>query len=326
MTGWYAIYPTGPITLGNLTPVGQNSGLIGCRWPPNGHQLASCIGLPTNCQIWGPFWYSKNNLYLPLPLPVYTTNQGKQGPKNLYRMQFSEQGWQVRPEHQNNEKVEIVGGQYLIAAGPLDNFWKDGVQGPGDCKRNLVALPWQTLTLSRNHRENYEVREEGGFFAEMTTLLETGWAIALKIIGDYEPPSESYLGAKGTPVTIRPLRSEWNWLGEQCDNATGGILLTAALWKERAAKRSLPYPDFEQFPIKAYAADDPVPWQSWKKVPDQKNHQQYVTTLTPGEWLTPAGAVYLWDRESSPLARSGPVTDPYNRDALGYGHLLLFEE
>ncbi|WP_051017283.1 hypothetical protein [Dactylococcopsis salina] len=68
-----------------------------------------------------------------------------------------------------------------------------------------------------------------------------------------------------------------------------------------------------------------MPWQSWTTVRDRNDSQQTVRVLTPGEWLTPAGAVYLWERES-PARRSGPLSDQFHRDALGYGHLWLFEE
>lgn len=320
MSQWYTIHPSAPITLGNLTPIGQNSGLVGCRWPPNGHQLAACVGLPNDCQIWGPFWHYGNELYLPLPLPVYTTSQFKETetPKNLYRMSYGENGWQVRPEHQGKD-IEVIGGQYLIAANALRAFWKSGKM---ENNPPLANLPWQTLTLSHNSRENYEVKEEGGFFAEMTTLLKPGWSIALKIIGNYTPPEDSFLGAGATPVIIKPLKRQWDWLGETCETPTGAILLTAALWEHPAAKASVPYPPI---PIKAYASDSPVPWQSWKKVRDRNHPQQTVRVLTPGEWLTPAGAVYLWEGEP-PVAQSGPLSDQFHRDALGYGHLWLFEE
>lgn len=319
MTGWYAIYPSAPITLGNLTPVGQNSGLIGCRWPPNGHQLAGCLGLPSDCQIWGPFWHFRNDLYLPLPLPVYTTSEVKDEaiPKDLYRMIYTEQGWQIRPEHQGQD-VEVIGGQYLIPANAFRAFWKEGkFKNPP-----LIPLPWETLALSHNSREDYQVKDEGGFFAEMTTLLKPDCAIALKIIGDYEPPTESFLGAGATPVIIKPLKRKWDWLGDPCENATGAVLLTGALWEQPAAQASLPYPNL---PIKAYASDSPIPWQSWKKVRDRNHPDQQISVLTPGQWLTPAGAVYLWEGES-PVKKSGPFADNFHRDALGYGHLWLFEE
>jgi hypothetical protein len=219
MTGWYAIYPSAPVTLGNLTPVGQNSGLVGCRWPPNGHQLAGCIGLPKTCQLWGPFWHFQNELYLPLPLPVYTTSEikGEALPKNLYRMSYRENAWQVRPEHQGQD-IAVIGGRYLIPANTFRAFWKAGTfQNPP-----LISFPWETLTLSHNSRDNYQVKDEGGFFAEMTTLLKPGCAIALKVIGDYTPPTESFLGAGATPVTIQPLNRNWDWLGSRFMGATPG--------------------------------------------------------------------------------------------------------
>jgi hypothetical protein len=145
-------------------------------------------------------------------------------------------------------------------------------------------------------------------------------AIAVKIIGNYTPPPDSFLGAGATPVVIKTLRRNWDWLGAPCADATGAVLLTAALWEQPKEKMSVPHPNF---PIKAYAADSPSPWQSWKKVKDRNNPQQKVPVLTPGEWLTPAGAVYLWEGES-PVSQSGPLTDAYHRDALGYGHLWLF--
>ena len=316
---WYAIHPSGPITLGNLTPVGQNSGLVGCRWPPNGHQLAACIQLPPDSQMWGPFWSFRDDLYLPLPLPVYTTSEIKDGkiPENLYRMTDGENGWQVRPEHQEQE-IEVIGGQYVIQASAFRAFWQEGKfdRSPLPIKN----LPWETLTLSHNSRENYEVKEEGGFFAEMTTLLKPHWSIALKLIGNHTPPTDTFFGAGATPVVIKPLNRKWDWLGDRCENATGAVLLTSALWEQPTGKTSLPYPNL---PIKAYAADSPLPWQSWKYVKDRNNTQQQVRVLTPGEWLTPAGAVYLWEGES-PVKTSGPLSDSFHRDALGYGHLWLF--
>ena len=102
MTGWYSIFPSGPITLGNLTPVGQNSGQVGCRWPPNGHHLAACLDLPTHCQLWGPFWYKDPKLYVILPQTVYTLNVDRQAeavPNSLYRCCWENQQWQILPEH-----------------------------------------------------------------------------------------------------------------------------------------------------------------------------------------------------------------------------------
>ena len=45
------------------------------------------------------------------------------------------------------------------------------------------------------------------------------------------------------------------------------------------------------------------PWQTWKRVPDRKDRSRKVSVLTPGEWLTPAGAVYLWPS----AAPGGPI-------------------
>jgi len=226
----------------------------------------------------------------------------------------------VRPEHDGQE-VEVIGGQYLIPANIFRSFWQAGKwENPP-----LVSLPWETLTLSHNRRENYQVAEEAGFFAEQTTLLQPSCAIAVKIIGDYEPPAESSLGAGKTPVIIKRLKREWDWLGDSCENPAGAVLLTGALWEDQdLPKTSVPYPNLDSH-IKGYAADSPVPWQSWKKVKDRNNPEQQARSLTPGEWLTPAGAVYLWDGES-PVTRSGPLQDPYYRHVLGYGHLWLFEE
>lgn len=77
---WLTLTPAGPLSLGNLTPVGQNSGQVGCRWPPNGHQLAACLGLPSSARLWGPFWHSlasPKSFYVPLPLPVYALDEGR---------------------------------------------------------------------------------------------------------------------------------------------------------------------------------------------------------------------------------------------------------
>lgn len=67
-----------------------------------------------------------------------------------------------------------------------------------------------------------------------------------------------------------------------------------------------------------------VPWQSFKFIRHPKSGEPR-RVLTPGEWLTPAGAVYLWD-DLAPSQRSGPLTDPFHRHVLGYGHLWLFKE
>jgi len=111
----------------------------------------------------------------------------------------------------------------------------------------------------------------------------------------------------------------WEWLGEECKGATGGVLLTGALWSKQTY--SVPCPEG----VRAYAAETGVPWQSWKKVKDRKDPERRVAVLTPGEWLTPAGAVYLW-QEGSSIQKSGPMPDPFHRDALGYGHIWLFRD
>lgn len=324
MTGWYTITPTGPIAIGNLTPVGQNSGQVGCRWPPNGHQLAACLDLPGDAQLWGPFWYGGRTLYVPLPLPVYTLDLADRRspdelPKNLYRMEWdARERWQVREEHRG-EEIEVIGGQYLIPASTLEQFWQSGEwEFSGD--NALRNLPWETLTLSHNSRENFQVKDEGGFFAEMTTLLTADWSILVKIIGAYEPPDAGILGA-GTPVRISSVqsRSRWDNLGADCAAPKEAILLTGALWQRFPDKISVPAPPG----VGGYAAEMGVPWQSWKKVRDRNDAGRRVSVLTPGEWMTPAGAVYLWEN-TAPVSRSGPLPDRFNRHVLGYGHLWLF--
>lgn len=319
MTGWYSITPAGPVAIGNLTPVGLNSGQVGCRWPPNGHQLAACLNLPKDSQLWGPFWYWEQDIYVPLPQPVYTLDIENKNipPENIYRLQWHEQHWQVQPDHRDKE-IEMVGGRYLIPASSLKFFWKAGKSTSPD----LQQLPWSTLTLSHNSREDFQVKDEGGFFAEMTTLMHSGWSILVKVIGEYTPPPWSILGAGGTPVAIAPVFDDWEWLGAECLNSTGAVLLTGALWQKQKLKRSVPYPSGA---IQAYAADTGIPWQSWKKVRDRHQPTQNVTVLTPGEWLTPAGAVYLWDGVA-PVHKSGPFPDQFQRHVLGYGHLWLFED
>ncbi|MFP4124076.1 MAG: hypothetical protein ACLFWI_24380 [Coleofasciculus sp.] len=322
-TNWYSLTPAGPIAIGNLTPVGQNSGQVGCRWPPNGHQLAACLNLPRDCQLLGPFWYFDTNLYVPLPQPVYTLETKNDPPQQIYRLQWHQQRWRVQPDHQDQD-IEIVGGKYLIPGNSLKAFWNAGKS----TSPKLKHLPWQTLTLSHNHRdEEFQVKEEAGFFAEMTTLMDTKWSMLVKVIGDYTPPNWSILGAGGTPVAIAPVRSKcWDWLEADCPHSTGAVLLTGALWQKPPLKRSVPYPPTA---IKAYAADRGIPWQSWKKVRakatlgDSHQPQKRVQVLTPGEWLTPAGAVYLWDGVA-PIQKSGPFPDPFQRHVLGYGHLWLF--
>ncbi len=322
MSDWYKITPSGPIAIGNLTPVGQNSGQVGCRWPPNGHQLAACLNLPSDCQLWGPFWYNGTTLAVPLPQTVYTLarqmpTDPQAVPTEIDRMQWRQGYWQVRPEHQG-EAIEQLGGRYLIADSSLQFLWKSGVLN----QPQLFRLPWQTLTLSHNRRQNFQVVDEGGFFAEMTTLVDYGWALLVRIIGNFTPPQWSHLGAGATPVAIAPVNRQWSWLEADCPAATGAVLLTGALWHRADRKLSLPYPTV---PLQAYAADLGMPWQSWKQVRDRHNPQHRVGVLTPGEWLTPAGAVYLWDG-SPPVGRSGPLPDPFQRHVLGYGHLWLFQE
>lgn len=318
MTGWYSITPAGTVAIGNLTPVGQNSGQVGCRWPPNGHHLAACLNLPSHCQLLGPFWYSGRDIYLTLPLPVYRLESADELPQEIFRFQWRDGQWQVHPEHLG-KKIEIVGGRYLIRGSDLTFFWKQGKKD----KPALQPLPWSTLTLSHNSREDFQVKDEGGFFAEMTTLMNPGWSILVKVIGESKRDPWSFLGAGATPVAIAPVeRINADWLEAPCANATGAVLLTGALWQKGNLKVSIPHPSFA---IKAYAAEMGIPWQSWKKVKDRHNPQKRVQVLTPGEWMTPAGAVYLWEG-AAPVQRSGPVADPYNRHALGYGHLWLFED
>lgn len=317
---WYSLTPSGAVTLGNLTPVGQNSGQVGCRWPPNGHQLAACINLPARCQLWGPFWLHRRELYVPLPLPVYCLESDldpeTQLPDKIFRMHWQQGYWQLRPEHRH-QPIETIGGRYLIEGSALAAFWSDGEQSPP----HLQPFPWETLTLSRNRREQFQVAEEGGFFAEMTTLMHPGWSIALLGFGEWEPPAWGQLGAGGTPVAIAPTRVRDSWLHRECPQASGGILLTGALWQQEGQTVSVPVPPV---PMRGYAADLGIPWQSWKTVRDRRDRTQTVKVLTPGEWLTPAGAVYLWDGEP-PMRRSQPLRDRYNRHVLGYGHLWLFE-
>lgn len=326
---WYSLNPTGAITLGNLTPVGQNSGQVGCRWPPNGHHLAACVNLPSNAQIWGPFWHLKDKLYVVLPQIAYTTDVNSDKlPQNIYCLQWDDslKIWQKQPPHQNQE-IKIIGNTYLIEINQLKNLLTRQKLEFSSNTTDLQSLPWETITLSHNSREDYQVKDEGGFFAEMTTLLGVNWSIAIKIIGDYTPPEWGCLGAGGTPVKINPLpprRAErWDFLGENQANTTGGVLLTAALWQKQHHKTSIPYPPLA---IKGYAADLGIPWQSWKKVAHRdfpEDNSKKVQVLTPGEWVTPAGAVYLWEKTSN-LTQSGPLRDPYNRHVLGYGHLWLF--
>jgi|GEM_PF-1278194 CRISPR-associated protein (Cas_Cmr3) len=327
---WYTITPAGTLTLGNLTPVGQNSGQVGCRWPPNGHQLAAALNLPTSAQLWGPFWLYDRNLYLSLPQGVYTdtpltgkTENNASKSINLHRMYWQQetQTWQVQRKHQGAD-IEQVGGRFLISSQDFQQLWKQGsLQTTG-----LQPQPWQTLTLSHNRREDYQVVEDGGFYAEQTILLEVGWSLLVKVLGQGTPQTHGTLGAGRTPVVIRSVTGtqtqRWEFLGEDCSDADSAVLLTGALWSNTEAKTSLPYPPDAE-PI-AYAADLGQPWQSWKQMHD-KNTGGLRSRLTPGEWLTPAGAIYRWENQA-PTQRSGPLKDPFNRHVLGYGHLWLFKE
>lgn len=194
---WLTLTPAGPLSLGNLTPVGQNSGQVGCRWPPNGHQLAACLGLPSSAQLWGPFWHSlalPQSFYVPLPLPVYALDEGRDEVTQVFRLREVGGYWQSRPEHEG-QPIEVVGGSLLISAVGLRRLWREGTV-PGD---ELVQLPWRTLTLSHNSRHDYQVREEGGFFAEMTTLMEPGWSILVGVLGDYEPPQSNDTARRPPP-------------------------------------------------------------------------------------------------------------------------------
>ncbi|MCT7965102.1 hypothetical protein NG799_01985 [Laspinema sp. D1] len=363
--GWYSITPTGPVTIGNLTPVGQNSGQVGCRWPPNGHQLAACLDLPKpiknsqgeqqsiGCQLWGPFWYNGEELYVVLPLPVYVTPslEPNEVPEEIFRCQWGDRReigsehqptandetaremtrgrWEIRSEHQSSDddettaEIEMIGGRFLIGGETLVDFWNRGhVESAG-----LQKFPWKELTLSHNSREEFQVKDENGFFAEMTTLLEPGWSILVKVIDEencYDKPESwwSVLGAGGTPVLITRLEEgliEETWLSQNCPNATGAVLLTGALWPKANEKISLPYPQTGGTTLKGYAAETGIPWQS-----RSQRKTRRALALTPGEWMTPAGAVYLWDGPA-PAQQSGPFSPAFKFDALGYGHLWLFD-
>lgn len=338
MSGWYSLVPAGGVALGNLTPVGQNSGQVGYRWPPNGHQLAACLRLPRNCQIWGPFWHWSSQpyeIYVTLPQTSYYLEADRPNldvlPKRIFRSQYREERWQVKSEHQQQNIVNI-GGEFLIRGTYLSNFWQRGELR----KPPLIPLSqvWQPLTLSHNRRDNYQVPDEGGFFAEMATVMQPGWSILVKIWGDYTPPEAACLGAGSTPVAINPLpRIRDEWLDSRPDKSQGAILLTGALWQEKPQPLSIPYPTFaDGSQVKAHAAETGIPWQSWKHVQHRQNQQQKISVLTPGEWLTPAGAVYLWEANSS-IRKSEPLRNPpdskkefkrFNHWALGYGHLWLF--
>lgn len=351
MSSWYSLVPAGGVALGNLTPVGQNSGRVGCRFPPNGHHLAACLKLPNNCQLWGAFWHNtsrSNEIYLVLPQTVYCLEKDLVStdpmPKKIYRCYWREDRWQIQEQHQGCE-VAFIGGQYLIRGTHFRSFWQNGWMRNADLVP--IAKVWQSLILTHNRREAYQVLDEGGFFAEMVTLIEPGWSILVKIFGDYSPPEYSCLGAGATPVTINPLEKiREDWLDSTPENPEGAVLLTGALWQAKADKEdkedkglpvSIPYPIFNhsnQVFAYAYAAEPAIPWQSWKKIKYGRNREPSTYTLTPGEWLTPAGAVYLWRKElDSPMTRSGTLQDDssidksrkrFNNWALGYGHLWLF--
>jgi hypothetical protein len=329
MSGWYTLTPAGPLTLGNLTPVGQNSGQVGCRWPPNGHHLAAALELPKTAQLWGPFWFYRGDLYLPMPQGVYTDAKNPLQPEqlskgiNLYRMRW-DSGWCLQEAHLHTPtEVEQLGGRLLIKSQDFQQLWKAGSLKPA---KLLKPLPWQTLTLSHNRRENYEVVQDGGFYAEMTVLLNPGWSILVNCLGNGAPPDRSSLGAGRTPVVIQaldPARTKnWDFLGAACAGADGAVLLTSALWSDATQKVSLPYPPGAE-PM-AYAAELGEPWQSWKYLASPKTGMPR-SVLTPGEWSTPAGAIYRWAKQA-PVQRSGPFPDRFNRHVLGYGHLWLFKE
>ena len=188
----------------------------------------------------------------------------------------------------------------------------------------------------------------------MATLMQPGWSILVKIIGDYIPPRSGCLGAGATPVAINPLpKIRDKWLNSAPEQPQGAVLLTGALWrkepkldpepkidpeskldpKPKLDPVSVPCPTFSNGSrVVAYAAEAGIPWQSWKNVKHRHNKQKEISVLTPGEWLTPAGAVYLWG-ENSPVSKSEPLRNPdkapdylkrFNHWALGYGHLWLF--
>lgn len=330
MTGWYAISPSGAVAIGNLTPVGQNSGQVGCRWPPNGHHLAASLDLPPYCQIYGPFWHwnqSRDRIYIPLPQTTYCLDQDF--PQVIFCSQWNDkrQQWTIQSEHQDLlSKIRLIGAQYLIEGNLLERLWeKKSLKIWNNYSLIPIGQVWQPLTLTHNSRDNYLVKEEGGFFAEMATLIQPGWNILVKILSkeqnkNYIPPKWSCLGAGGTPVAITPLsKIRDKWLFRRVTNPKGAILLTSALWQKDQERVSRPYPSLKPpNSIKAYAASEAIPWQSLVK----KNFS--LQKLTPGEWLTPAGAVYLWHGKS-PIPHSMPLWDCYHRHALGYGHLWLFE-
>ncbi len=135
----------------------------------------------------------------------------------MYRLLWDDVAgmWSKQPEHEKQE-IEVIGGRYLISTQALKSFWQSGKFPRSPLP--LQKLPWETLTLSHNSREDFQVKDEGGFFAEMATYLHPGWSILVKVIGDNEEtPRLSTLGAGGTPVAIKkvekPLKS-WEQIGE----------------------------------------------------------------------------------------------------------------
>ena len=340
MTGWYSLVPAGAISLGNLTPVGQNSGQVGCRFPPNGHHLAACLRLPTNCQLWGAFWHHvsrPNDIFITLPQTTYCLEGDLEAenklPSKIFRSQWREGRWQVKSGHQQQNPVSL-GGEYLIEGCSFRSFWNMGRLKIFSGELVPISQVWQSLTMTHNSRDNYVVKDEAGFFAEMATFMTSGWSILVKIIGDYTPPKYGCLGAGATPVAINPLQDiNDDWLDARPEKTQGAVLLTGALWQKQDRPVSIPYPIFHDGgETIAYAAETAIPWQSWKKITLRGRENKRVQTLTPGEWLTSAGAVYLWG-ERCPVKQSEPLRDDpnakreakrFNNWALGYGHLWLF--
>ncbi|WLT40401.1 hypothetical protein NON20_24270 (plasmid) [Synechocystis sp. B12] len=163
---WYRIVPTGPISISNLAPVGQNSGQVAVVGPPMAIIIAACLQLPKSCQLLGPFWHQdgalRGKVFVPLPLSVYQlVNLDSNWSGFLYRQQYNPQlkGWEVQPAH-IDEEIDVVGGRYLIQDKSLRDLWQQKQLRIGS---DIVSLPWQTLTLSHNRRENFEVVDEGGF-------------------------------------------------------------------------------------------------------------------------------------------------------------------
>ena len=179
------------MAIGNLTPVGQNSGQVGCRWPPNGHHLAGCLGLPQRAQLWGAFLVQRHhplcagapNGLCPARIPTQPSPVGRRRPpQDIFRLQWREGYWQPLPQHQGQD-IELLGDRYLMPINSLRDFWPRYQSTTAQ----LVHLPWQTLTLSHNRRKDFQVVEEGGFFAEMTTLMNPGWSLAVRLMGDFYP-------------------------------------------------------------------------------------------------------------------------------------------